>query len=144
MRWPYPASTRAAFISRSPSSIFVAGSNELSWTLDSLREMGTSFALDDFGSGYSSFGYLAKLPLDKLKLDRMFVQALEKDASNAAIVRSVVMLSRELALKLVCEGVETEAQRDFLRAIGCDQGQGYFFGRPQDQGSILHLLASAA
>lgn len=123
-------------------SIFVADSTELIWTLDALRDLGISLALDDFGSGFSSFGYLAKLPLDKIKLDRMFVQGLEEDASNAAIVRSVTTLARDLGLKLVCEGVETEAQRDVLRALGCDQGQGYFFGKPLPQAAIMALFAS--
>lgn len=123
-------------------SIFVAGSTELSWVLDALRDTGISLALDDFGSGFSSFGYLARLPLDKIKLDRMFVQNLEEDASNVAIVRSVTTLARDLGLKLVCEGVETEAQRDVLRALGCDQGQGYLFGKPQTQAAITALLAS--
>ena len=125
-------------------TVFVASSTELSWTLDTLSDMGTSLALDDFGSGFSSFGYLAKLPLDKLKLDKMFVQTLEDDPSNAAIIRSVVMLARELGLKLVCEGVETEAQCDFLHAAGCDQGQGYFFGKPQEQDAILELFAASS
>ena len=123
-------------------SIFVAGSNELLWTLDALRDLGPSLALDDFGSGFSSFGYLAKLPLDKIKLDRMFMLGLEEGGPDEAIVRSVAMLARDLGLKLVCEGVETEAQGEALRSLGCDQGQGYLYGRPQPQAEIAALLSS--
>ncbi len=122
-------------------SIFVDGNGTLLEKLHDLRMMGIRLALDDFGSGFSSFSYLAKLPLDKIKLDRMFVQTLAPGDANAAIVKSVLMLSRELGYSLVCEGVETEEQRDFLRDLGCDEGQGFLFGRPQPQTDLLAMAS---
>ena len=121
-------------------STFVEGSSELIETLHDLRMMGLALALDDFGSGFSSFGYLGALPLDKLKLDRMFMEGLPESPTNAAVVKSVAMLAAELGLVLVCEGVETEAQSEFLRGLRVDQGQGYFYGKPQPQASILPLF----
>lgn len=118
-------------------SIFVAGSSELIETLHDLRMMGIALALDDFGSGFSSFGYLGVLPLDKLKLDQMFIRKLIGNATNAAVVKSVAMLSRDLGLTLVCEGVEDEEVSETLRTLGADQGQGYYYGKPQPQGEIL-------
>ena len=123
-------------------SIFVAGSSELTEALHDLRMMGVALALDDFGSGFSSFGYLGALPLDKLKLDRMFMKGLPDDPANAAVVKSVAMLAAELDLVLVCEGVETEEESGFLRGLGVDQGQGYFYAKPQPQAKILTLFGA--
>lgn len=121
-------------------SMFVAGSSELVETLHDLRFLGISLALDDFGSGFSSFGYLATLPLDKLKLDRMFMAGLPHDTANAAVVRSVAALARDLGLTLVCEGIESEAESQFLRSLAVCQGQGYFYARPQRQEQIIELF----
>lgn len=118
-------------------SIFVEGADTVIEMLQDIRMLGIRLALDDFGSGFSSFSYLARLPLDKIKLDRMFVQELEAHSSNPAIVRSVVNLARELELKLICEGIETEPQIDFLKDLGCDEGQGYFIARPLSQADFL-------
>ncbi|MCK2185455.1 putative bifunctional diguanylate cyclase/phosphodiesterase [Halomonas getboli] len=98
--------------------------------LEALRERGHPVAIDDFGTGYSSLGYLKHLPLDKLKLDRAFVRALPDDRADAAIVDAVLAMARGLALEVVAEGVETAAQRDFLRAVGCELVQGFFYDRP--------------
>jgi EAL domain-containing protein (putative c-di-GMP-specific phosphodiesterase class I) len=89
-------------------------------------------ALDDFGTGYSSLAYLHRYPLTVLKIDKSFVDGLGEaaDPHAAALVRTVVQLARALGLQTVAEGVETEAQRDALLALGCDCGQGYLFGRP--------------
>ena len=97
-------------------------------------------SLDDFGSGFSSFGYLPRLPLDQLKLDQMFVEALATDPYSEAVIRSVVPLCRELDLDLVCEGVENGAQRDMLAALGCEMAQGFLFGRPQPQDKFLESM----
>ncbi|XKE45180.1 EAL domain-containing protein [Halomonas organivorans] len=98
--------------------------------LEALRERGHPVAIDDFGTGYSSLGYLKQLPLDKLKLDRAFVRALPDDRADAAIVSAVLAMARGLALEVVAEGVETAAQRDYLRSVDCELVQGFFYDRP--------------
>jgi diguanylate cyclase (GGDEF)-like protein/PAS domain S-box-containing protein len=99
-------------------------------TLEHLKAIGIRLAIDDFGTGYSSLGYLKRFPIDVLKVDRSFVAGLPANRGDAAIVRAVVGLTRALGLKAVAEGVETADQLTELRDLGCDQGQGYFFGRP--------------
>lgn len=98
--------------------------------LERLRDLGHRIAIDDFGTGYSSLGYLKELPLDKLKLDRAFVKALPHETADAAIVDAVMAMARGLGLEVVAEGVETAEQRDYLRQVGCDEVQGYFYARP--------------
>lgn len=95
-----------------------------------LKQQGVGFALDDFGTGYSSLAYIKQLPLDQLKIDRCFIDGLPEDPNDAAITRIIISLANELNLWVVAEGVETEAQRDFLQAIQCPGYQGYWFGRP--------------
>ena len=99
--------------------------------LEKLRRQGHGIAIDDFGTGYSSLGYLKHLPVDKLKLDRAFIHALPGDRADAAIVCAVLAMARGLELEVIAEGVETEAQRDFLLAQGCAQVQGFFYARPR-------------
>ena len=98
--------------------------------LEHLKAIGIRLAIDDFGTGYSSLSYLKRFPIDVLKVDRSFVAGLPANRGDAAIVRAVVGLTRALGLKAVAEGVETQDQLAELRGLGCDQGQGYFFGRP--------------
>jgi diguanylate cyclase (GGDEF)-like protein len=95
-------------------------------TLEELSRMGVIVAIDDFGTGYSSMSYLRRFPIDKLKIDRSFIHDLAGSADDASIVRAIISLAHSLRLKVVAEGVETPAQLEQLRALGCDQYQGFF------------------
>ena len=112
-------------------------------TIDTLRELealGVGLAIDDFGTGYSSLSYLRRFPVDYLKIDRSFVDGLEKDSGDTVLVSGIVDLAHALGLKVVGEGVETAEQLGLLRKMGCDLAQGYHFARPlpdEEAGSLL-------
>ena len=99
-------------------------------TLDQLRRIGVGIAIDDFGTGYSSLTHLKRLPVDEIKIDKSFVLSMGSDASDEAIVRSVIDLARNLGIRVVAEGVEDGIVADALLARGCDLGQGYLYSRP--------------
>jgi len=101
-------------------------------TLRRLKDIGVSIALDDFGTGYSSFSYLKLFPVNSLKIDRSFIAEVERDGDQRAIVAAIIALAQVLKLQVVAEGVETEAQKQFLRGFGCEQVQGFLTGAPVD------------
>ena len=108
--------------------------------LSSLREHGVRIAIDDFGTGYSSLGYLKSLPLDKLKIDQSFVQDINVDNNDAAIVDTIIAMSRHLGLDVIAEGVETKVQLDFLHSKGCKVFQGYYFSRAVSADEMLEIM----
>jgi diguanylate cyclase (GGDEF)-like protein len=99
-------------------------------TLERLHAMGVDLSIDDFGTGYSSLAYLKRLPVDELKIDKSFVMNMENDIGDTKIVRSTIDLGHNMGLRVVAEGIESEAVWRLLAALGCDQGQGYFMSRP--------------
>jgi diguanylate cyclase (GGDEF)-like protein len=122
-------------------SLFIHDSRLTEEAIRRLREMGISLALDDFGTGYASLGYLRKFPIAKLKIDKSFVTRLPLDADSLAIVKAVTALAQGLNLRVTAEGIETPEQMQLLRLLGCDEGQGYLFGKPQTATDIMRLLA---
>ncbi len=111
-------------------SLLVTNVEDVIAKMNALKDRGVTFSLDDFGTGYSSLTYLKRLPLDQLKIDQGFVRDILSDANDAAIARMVVALAESMGLSVIAEGVETEAQRDFLSTLGCHHYQGYLFSRP--------------
>jgi diguanylate cyclase (GGDEF)-like protein/PAS domain S-box-containing protein len=108
-----------------------------------IQELGVRVVFDDFGTGYASLSYLKKFPLDGLKIDRSFVLELRADSDDAAIVGSTIGLSKQLGLAVIAEGIETRATADLLMSMGCEQGQGYFFGRPMPAAAFESQFLSA-
>ena len=98
--------------------------------MHALKQMGVRFSMDDFGTGYSSLAYLTQLPIDQLKIDQSFVRNIGVKSSDAVIVQTIVGMANNLGMEAIAEGVETQAQRDFLERIGCNAYQGYLFGKP--------------
>jgi diguanylate cyclase (GGDEF)-like protein/PAS domain S-box-containing protein len=99
--------------------------------MNELKSIGVGFSIDDFGTGYSSLSYLKKLPLDQLKIDRAFVRDITTDPNDAVIVETIISMAKHLQFRVIAEGVETEAQLNFLTEKGCKEYQGYYFSRPE-------------
>ena len=99
-------------------------------TLRRLREIGVRIALDDFGTGYSALSYLRKFPLDRIKIDRSFITDITTQSGQIAVVQAVISIARSLGMAVTAEGVETPMQKEFLQSLGCDDAQGFLFGKP--------------
>jgi diguanylate cyclase (GGDEF)-like protein/PAS domain S-box-containing protein len=125
-------------------SVIMANAEQTMATLQAFRALGVSLAIDDFGTGYSSLAYLKRLPINTLKIDKEFIGDLTTDPDDAAITSTVITMARSLELTVVAEGVETEAQMQFLREHGCDQIQGYWLSRPLDPHSCLAFIRTWA
>lgn len=109
--------------------------------LENIKNTGVTLTLDDFGTGYSSLGYLKQFPFDKIKIDKSFVEGLPENKSNVGIVEAIVQIGKSFGLKVLAEGVETIAQETFLTATGCQEGQGYYYGKPLSSSAfIAHLV----
>ncbi|MBA1200274.1 EAL domain-containing protein [Pseudomonas capeferrum] len=108
--------------------------------LSQLQEMGVTTAVDDFGTGYSSLAYLRALPIDHLKIDRAFIKDLPVDDDAVAIARAIIDLGHALGFRITAEGIETQAQYDFLRNAGCDQGQGFLLARPMPAAELQRWI----
>ncbi|HSO56488.1 MAG TPA: EAL domain-containing protein, partial [Actinomycetes bacterium] len=121
-------------------SILLDDSETVLDILRQLKGLGARLAIDDFGTGYSSLSYLHRFPVDILQIDRSFVERLSRTSDNAELARTVVRLGQSLQLQTVAEGVEDSAQFLTLRRMGCDIGQGYYFGRPMEGDDMGRLL----
>ncbi|GAA0664186.1 EAL domain-containing protein [Rheinheimera tangshanensis] len=111
--------------------------------LQKLRQLGIRLAIDDFGTGYSSLSYLRHLPINCLKIDRSFIKTLPDNTNDRQITSAIIAMANAMGLDVIAEGVESQAQQEFLLSAGCQFGQGYWFGKAVDQSNILHLLRQA-
>jgi EAL domain-containing protein (putative c-di-GMP-specific phosphodiesterase class I)/FixJ family two-component response regulator len=109
-------------------------------TLKSLKDLGVFISIDDFGTGYSSLSYLTQYPFDTLKIDRCFVSNIAEGCRNAAIVKAIINMAHSLSLEVIAEGVETEAEKDFISGYECDTMQGYWFSPPVPAADFEKLL----
>jgi diguanylate cyclase (GGDEF)-like protein/PAS domain S-box-containing protein len=124
-------------------SILIQDAQEALTRLEALARLGVRLSIDDFGTGYSSLAYLKRVPIGQLKIDRSFVDGLPGDDSDVAIVRAIIDMGRALHLQVIAEGVETEAQRQFLQRAGCNLYQGFLFSAALDAPGFERLAASA-
>src|SRR4029078_5010116 len=108
--------------------------------LNRLKQTGVQLSLDDFGTGYSSLSYLHQLPFDTLKIDRSFVSRVGERGENSEILQTIVSLAKNLRMRVIAEGIETESQLNILRNLGCDYGQGYLLAKPMPRENAEHLL----
>ncbi len=123
-------------------TMLVANPDHATQALEKIKQFGVSIAIDDFGTGYSSLSYLHQFPLDTLKIDRAFVNNMDKADVSRRIVRSVAQLAHALDMDIVAEGVETKAQMDALRDLGCQHGQGYYMAKPISAEKTIELIES--
>lgn len=123
-------------------SVFFEFQDRAIQMLNRLRALGIETDIDDFGTGYSNLGYLVRVPISTLKIDRSFVGLISENDANREVVRTVVSLAGNLGLKVIAEGIETEVQHAALASLGCDLGQGYLFARPMSAEDFLDYLGA--
>ncbi len=124
-------------------SLLMETLNGISQQLLEYRDNGMQVSLDDFGTGYSSLAYLQKFDIDFLKIDRSFMHNLASDSNDLALCEAMIVMAHKLGIKVIAEGIETQSQCDFLKKIGCDYGQGYFFSKPLSVEDFEKLLAAS-
>lgn len=122
-------------------SVFIEDMEDVIDKMNTLREMGVRFSMDDFGTGFSSLSYLRKLPIDTLKIDKSFIDSVVTDSPTRMIAETIIDMGKKLGFHTIAEGVEDEVQFDILRDIGCDNIQGFYLGRPMISDNIEILLA---
>ncbi|MEP6705420.1 MAG: EAL domain-containing protein, partial [Acidobacteriota bacterium] len=108
--------------------------------LNQLRDLGIELDIDDFGTGYSNLGYLVRLPISTLKIDRSFVSLINDDGANTELVRTIIAMAKNLGLKVIAEGIETDSQMHALRNLNCESGQGFLLARPMSADELLSFL----
>ena len=108
--------------------------------MDKFREIGASVAIDDFGTGYSSMSYLQSLPIDKIKIDKSFVDNIDDTVRDKEVSMAIVKLSHSLGYKVIAEGIEKKEQEHFLKEHGCDYGQGFYFSRPLSSDELISFI----
>ncbi len=121
--------------------LLLDASPQVSDKLLEYRDAGIQVAIDDFGTGYSSMAYLQKFDIDYLKIDQSFVRDIPAHKGNCTIAETIIVMAHKLGLKVIAEGIETQAQCDFLTQAGCDYGQGYFYSCPVPADQVEHLLS---
>ncbi len=125
-------------------SVMIGDQTGIRLFMEGMQKLGVAVSLDDFGTGYSSLSYLRDLPFDELKIDRSFISSLSGDRQAQAVVRTIIALARDLDMRVVAEGIETQEQALFLRALGCARAQGYYFGRPVPAEAMAKILLESA
>ena len=125
-------------------SILMVDIEQALHTLTRLKRLGVGIAIDDFGTGYSSLNYLKQFPIDVLKIDRSFVDGLPEGEQDAQIASAIIAMAHSLKLAVIAEGVETQAQLDFLREHHCDEVQGYLLGKPMPAAQFTAQFSGAA
>jgi EAL domain-containing protein (putative c-di-GMP-specific phosphodiesterase class I) len=121
-------------------SSFVRDREDSVRKMNALRQYGVRISIDDFGTGYSSLSYLQSMPVDALKVDRSFTAKIASSPTAVSMVRAVIAMARALGLRVVTEGVENADQVDILRHLGCDEVQGYLYGRPEDHEASMQRV----
>lgn len=131
------------FVFEITEGLLLDTSSNVTSQLLAFRDAGIQVAIDDFGTGYSALSYLKKMDIDYLKIDQSFIRNLTPDSSDMALSEAIIVMAHKLGLKVIAEGVETEAQHQLLTSVGCDYGQGYYYSRPVDKQAFEALLGKS-